>query len=63
MTFVLLVTGILLVGVVLIVVGGVLLIAHKSKLPGSIVLGVGILTLVFSILAFLSLVITSRTMG
>ncbi len=63
MTFVLLMTGVLLVGVLLVVIGAVLLFLQKSKLAGAIVIGVGLLTVVFSVLAFLSLVITSRSMG
>jgi len=63
MTFVILIAGILLVGLVLVVIGAVLLILKISKLASAIVLGLGLLSVVFSILAFLSLVITSRTMG
>ena len=63
MSFVLLIIGILLVGVLLVVIGSVLLLLKISKLAGFIVLGLGLLMVIFSILAFLSLVITSRTMG
>ncbi|HSB65470.1 MAG TPA: hypothetical protein VLD65_02775 [Anaerolineales bacterium] len=63
MTFVLLIFGILLVGVLLVVVGSVLLLLKISKLAGFIVLGLGLLMVIISILVFLSLVITSRTMG
>ena len=63
MTFVLLFTGILLAGLVLAVVGGILLFLRKSKLAGGIIMAVGLLAVVVSILAFLSLVITSSSMG
>ncbi len=54
---------ILFAGLVLAATGTVLLFARKSKLAGGIVLGVGLLTIVFSTLAFLSLVIVTRTIG
>jgi hypothetical protein len=63
MTFVLLLLAILLLGVILAVIGGVLLFLQKSKLAGFILLGVGLLMMVGSIMGFLSLVITTRTMG
>ncbi len=63
MTFVLLFIGILLAGVLLAVIGGVLLFMRKSKLAGGIILSVGLLAVVVSVLAFLSLVITSSSMG
>ncbi len=63
MTFVLLFTGILLAGLVLAAIGGVLLFVRKSKLAGAITLAIGSLAVVVSILAFLSLVITSSSMG
>ncbi len=63
MTFVLLFFGILLAGVLLAVAGAVLLLLQKNRLVGGIVLGVGLLLVVISILAFLSLVITTRSMG
>ncbi len=63
MSFVILISGILLVGLILVVIGAVLLILKVSKLAGAIVLALGGLSVVFSILAFLSLVITSRSMG
>ncbi len=63
MTFVLLFSGILLAGVLLAVAGAILLILQKNRLAGGIVLGVGLVLVVMSILAFLSLVITTRSMG
>jgi hypothetical protein len=63
MTFTLLLLAILLSGLILAVIGGVLLFVQKSKLAGFIVLGAGFLMAVLSILGFLSLLITTRTMG
>ncbi len=63
MTFVLLFTGILLIGVLLAVIGALLLFLRKSKLAGGIILALGLLAVISSVLAFLSLVITSSTMG
>ncbi len=63
MTFVLLFTGILLAGVLLAVIGALLLFLRKSKVAGGIILAIGSLAVVVSILAFLSLVITSSSMG
>ena len=63
MTFTLLMLAILLLGVILIVIGAILLFLQKSKLAGFVVLGVGLLTTLLSLLGFLSLVITTRTMG
>ncbi len=63
MTFVILFAGILLLGVLLAVIGALLFFLRKSKLAGGITLGVGLLAVVVSILAFLSLVITSSSMG
>jgi hypothetical protein len=40
-----------------------LLLSQKSKLAGFIILGVGLLMILVSFLVFLSLVITTRTMG
>lgn len=63
MTFILLMLAILVLGVILIVIGAGLLFLQKSKLAGFIVLGVGLLTTLLTLLGFLSLVITTRTMG
>ncbi len=63
MTFVILFAGILLLGVLLAVIGALLFFLRKNKLAGGITLGVGLLAVVVSILAFLSLVITSSSMG
>ena len=63
MAFTLVLLALLLFGLILAVIGAVLLFLQKSKLAGSIVIGVGLLIVLFSILAFLSLVITTRTMG
>jgi hypothetical protein len=63
MAFTLLLLALLLFGVILAVMGGVLLYVRKSKLAGCFILGVGLLMTLFSILGFLSLVITTRTMG
>lgn len=63
MAFTLLLLVILLIGLLLVVTGSALLLLKKSKLAGFIILGVGLLTALFSILGFISLVITTRTMG
>jgi len=63
MTFTLLMLAMLVLGVILIVIGGILLFLQKSKLAGFIVLGIGLLTTLLPLLGFLSLVITTRTMG
>ncbi len=63
MTFMLLILGLLVFGVLILGLGALLLFLVKNKLAGSIVIGVGFLMVVFSVLAFLSLVITTRTMG
>lgn len=63
MVFTFLLLGILLVGLILVAIGAGLLLLKKSKLAGFIFLGVGMLTMLLSFFGFLSLVITSRTMG
>ena len=63
MTFTVLMLAILVLGLILIVIGGILLFLQKSKLAGFIVFGVGLLMTLLSLLGFLSLVITTRTMG
>ena len=63
MTFTLILLAILLLGVILAIIGGGLLFFQKSRLAGFIALGVGLLITALSILGFLSLVITTRTMG
>jgi len=63
MAFTLVLLAILLLGVILAVIGGVLLFLRKSRLAGFILLGVGLLMTMVSILGFLSLVITTRSMG
>ena len=63
MTFVLLLLAILLFGVILCVIGGVMLYLRKNKLVGFIFLGIGLLMILVCILGFLSMVITTRTMG
>ncbi len=63
MAFTLVLLAILFFGVILAVMGGVLLSLQKSKLAGFIILGVGLLLTLVSFLGFLSLVITTRTMG
>lgn len=63
MAFIWLLLAIFLFGLILLVIGGVLLLAIKSKLAGFIVFGVGFLMTVLSILGALSLIITTRTLG
>ncbi len=53
----------LVLGVLLVIIGGLLLFILKTRLPGAVLMGFGILMVVLSFLAFLSLVITSRVMG
>jgi hypothetical protein len=63
MTYVILLLAILLLGVILVVIGGGLLYLQKNKWVGFIILGIGLLMTLVSILGFLSIVITTRTMG
>ena len=63
MAFTLLLLVLLLSGLILAVMGGVLLFLQKSKLAGFIILSIGLLMTLVTILGFLSLVITTRTMG
>ncbi len=63
MTFVILFSVILSLGVLLAAIGGVLLFIRKSKLAGGIIMAIGLLAVLTSVLAFLSQVITSSTMG
>ncbi len=63
MAFTLLLSAILLFGLTLVLIGAIVLALQKNRRAGCIVLGVGLFTTVLSVLGFLSLVITSSTMG
>lgn len=63
MAFTLMLLAILLFGLALVVLSAILLFVQKSKLAGWIVFAVGLFAIVLSGLGFISLVITSSTMG
>lgn len=63
MTYVLLLLGILLFGLVLLVTGAVLLLKLKNKIAGILVMAVGLLFAFATLAGFMFLVITTRTMG
>jgi hypothetical protein len=63
MTFILIMVGLLLVGLLLVMTGVILLLRKINKIASLIVLAMGLLMVIISILAFLSLVITSTHMG
>ncbi len=63
MAFTLLLLISLFLGLALTVIGVMLIVIRKSRLPGLILLGSGILVTVTSIVVFGALMITIRTMG
>jgi hypothetical protein len=63
MAITLLLLGILLFGLILSAIGAVLLFKVKNKLAGILLVAVGLVCTLSALSIFLSLIITTRTMG
>jgi uncharacterized membrane protein len=63
MAITLLLLGILLFGLILLAIGAVLLFKVKNKLAGILLVAVGLVCTLSALSIFLSLIITTRTMG
>jgi hypothetical protein len=63
MAITILLLGILLFGLILVATGTVLLLKVKNRLVGMLFVAVGLVCTLFASVIFLSLIITTRTMG